>query len=191
MIKGMHNIGTLTALKHLPGHGSAKGDTHIGFTDVTPVWNVREKDPFFRLCSKADSVMTAHIFNSTLDTTYPATLSRSTLEGFRAEANYNGVFISDDLHMGAIQKCFGFQESVVQALNAGNDLLIFSNNKLAAPDVKSFTPSARLQDTVLRIIEEAIAAEKLSEKRFNEAALRVLKMKERLNSLGQKQACSA
>jgi beta-N-acetylhexosaminidase len=66
----------ITALKHFPGHGSSIGDSHAGFTDVSDTWTEAELEPFKRLidAGQADLIMTAHIFNSRIDSLFPATL---------------------------------------------------------------------------------------------------------------------
>src|SRR5690606_28512487 len=76
LIEGLHDHRMLAALKHFPGHGSATADSHLGFVDVSDTWSAEELEPFAQLIDAglADSVMTAHIFNETLDPEYPATL---------------------------------------------------------------------------------------------------------------------
>ncbi len=81
-VEGMHEAGVLTALKHFPGHGSSRSDSHQGFTDVTDTAELSvELKPYRALIAAgmADSVMTAHVFNRGLDPWDPATLSRFTV----------------------------------------------------------------------------------------------------------------
>ena len=56
----------LTCLKHFPGHGSAKSDSHAGFTDLTDTWSDKELSPFADLIksNQATMVMTAHVFTN-------------------------------------------------------------------------------------------------------------------------------
>ena len=125
----MHKI--LTSLKHFPGHGFAPYDSHIGLVDVTDTVSPLELEPFFELIKEnlADSVMTAHIMNKNLDPKYPATMSRNILQGvLRDDLSFDGVVISDDMQMGAIKKEFSLKDAIVNAINAGCDILIFSNN---------------------------------------------------------------
>lgn len=125
----MHKI--LTSLKHFPGHGFAPYDSHIGLVDVTDTVNPLELEPFFELIKEnlADSVMTAHIMNKNLDPKYPATMSHNILQGvLRDDLSFDGVVISDDMQMGAIKKEFALKDAIVNAINAGCDILIFSNN---------------------------------------------------------------
>jgi beta-N-acetylhexosaminidase len=68
-------------LKHFPGHGSAIGDSHLGFTDVTGTWSSIELQPYAHLIAAGtvDAVMTGHLYNANLDSLYPSTLSAATL----------------------------------------------------------------------------------------------------------------
>jgi len=95
-----HNI--LCTLKHFPGHGSSREDTHFDFTDVTQTWSDLELLPYAALITSSDCdvIMTAHIFNANLDTEYPATLSYIILTGIlRERLGFRGVVISDDMQM--------------------------------------------------------------------------------------------
>ncbi|MGE0688416.1 MAG: glycoside hydrolase family 3 protein, partial [Dehalococcoidia bacterium] len=92
-IQGHHDAGVLTTLKHFPGHGSSKDDSHQGFVDVTGLWSRKELEPFRNViqAGEADAIMTAHIFNSELDPDVPATLSKPVITGIlRGELGYNG-----------------------------------------------------------------------------------------------------
>ena len=82
------------------------------------------------------SIMTAHVFNAALDSEYPATLSKTTIDGIlRGQLGYDGVVISDDMQMGAIRKHYGFEEAVLKAIEAGVDILAIANNSVFEEDV--------------------------------------------------------
>jgi beta-N-acetylhexosaminidase len=65
VVKMHRKYGVLTSLKHFPGHGSSKEDTHFGVADVTTTWNERELKPYKTLLDSGyvDAVMTSHIVN--------------------------------------------------------------------------------------------------------------------------------
>ncbi len=137
-IQAHDRLGLLTALKHFPGHGSAREDSHDGFVDVTNTWSDVELAPFqaFIDSGQARLVMTAHIFNAHLDPVDPATLSRSTITGLlREQMGFQGVVVSDDLQMGAITSRYGEAVAVAKAIEAGVDVLLFGNNLVYDPDV--------------------------------------------------------
>ncbi|WP_303852699.1 glycoside hydrolase family 3 protein [Seleniivibrio woodruffii] len=127
-INAHRKYGIITCLKHFPGHGSAKKDSHQGFTDVSTTWNDIELEPFQRLIADgyADMIMTAHVYNSGIDPDYPATLSKKTISLLQ-DMGYKGLVISDDLQMGAITDNFSFDDTVKLAIGAGNNILLFSN----------------------------------------------------------------
>ncbi|MFW5973423.1 MAG: glycoside hydrolase family 3 protein, partial [Bacteroidota bacterium] len=120
-----------TSLKHFPGHGSAREDSHFGFTDISDTWQERELYPFRELIRSgySDMIMTGHLFKRDWDAQYPVSLSRSAItDVLRNELGFEGVVISDELFMKAIQDNYGFDEAIVQAINAGTDILLFNTN---------------------------------------------------------------
>jgi beta-N-acetylhexosaminidase len=132
-IQGMHEAGVLTSLKHFPGHGSSRTDSHHGFVDVTDTADLKiELAPYRALIKEglADSVMTAHVFNRGLDPWNPATLSRFTIKRYlRGKLGYKGLVVSDDLLMGAIRQQYGVEEASILALQASVDMLLISQNQ--------------------------------------------------------------
>ena len=148
----MHDNGVLTSLKHFPGHGSSLGDTHKGFVDVTKLWKPIELEPY-RMLAKTqtiDTVMVAHVFNKKLDSRYPATLSKKIVNGkLRGEFGFNGVVITDDLQMGAINKKYGLKNTLKLAINAGDDILLFGNQL----SVKSMVKTSTLVKTIKQLIK--------------------------------------
>lgn len=172
-VEGHRAHGVLTCLKHFPGHGSAMGDTHLGFVDVTTTWHERELEPFRALIAagQCDSVMSAHVFNSRLDAERPSTLSRAVITGLlRERLGFGGVVLSDDMEMKAISSRYGIENSIPAALAAGVDVLCFGNNMSYDPDI---APKA------VAIIERAVHDGRLTEARIDEACSRVLALKRR------------
>jgi len=175
-VAGMHEAGVLTSLKHFPGHGSSRRDSHLGFTDVSDTARLRvELAPFRALIAAglADSVMTAHVFNRGLDPWDPATLSRYTVQRvLRGWLDYDGVAVSDDLLMGAIAQHYGLEDAAVLALGAGVDVLLIAQNTDRVDD--------RAAERVVAAITRAVAAGTLSESRIREAVTRVDTLRARL-----------
>ena len=129
-----HAAGLLTALKHFPGHGSSTGDTHKGFVDISKTWKPVELEPYKTLFADgySDFVMVGHLYHSGYGDEGPLKLPAS-LSGnwigtvLRGQLGFTGVVISDDLEMGAIRDEFDLHDTVVRAVNAGVDVLLFSN----------------------------------------------------------------
>lgn len=175
-IKTMQEHGIMPVVKHFPGHGSSKKDSHLGVVDVTETWSRDELIPYRQLIDSnlVGTVMTAHIFNATLDSTYPATLSKPTISGvLRDDLGFGGVVISDDLMMGAIRKEYGLKTTIAQALNAGVDILSFANNSVYDRDI---VPKAH------NIIKELIDEGKISRERIDQSYKRIVDMKEKMMS---------
>ncbi len=131
-IESHHANGISGVLKHFPGQGSAQGDTHKGFVDVTHHWQEKELLPY-KLFSQVKHVnymvMTSHIVNRQLDPTgSPTTFSKAiTTELLKNEIGFSGAVITDDLQMSAISQHYDEALIPIHALNAGADLLLFGN----------------------------------------------------------------
>ncbi len=131
-VRGFNEHGIVCCYKHFPGHGSAVGDTHEGFVDVTDTYHPTELEPYATLVQDPQQqamIMTAHVINRHLDPSgLPATLSYPILTGLlREELGYKGVIISDDLQMQAISDHYSLEESLRLTINAGADMVIFGN----------------------------------------------------------------
>jgi beta-N-acetylhexosaminidase len=180
-VRGMRAEGILTALKHFPGHGSSYADSHQGFVDVSETArHDLELPPYRALIAErlADAVMTAHVFNRSLDDEYPATLSRPTIEGLlRDRLGFRGPVVSDDLRMRAIDERYGLRRASVLALQAGLDILLLADDRL---------PGGRsAADLVLGAIRQALARERLSAARVLSALSRIALLKSRLPDPGR------
>ena len=171
VIAGQRRHGVASTLKHFPGHGSSRQDSHLGFTDVSDTWDPIELQPYRELiaCGQADVIMTAHIFNRRLDPEFPATLSRRTVTGLlRKEMQFAGVVVSDDMDMKGISDEYDRKTALELALNAGNDILLFANNRIYQEDL-----AARTQEMILKLV----AAGRVSAGLIDRACRRVLKLK--------------
>lgn len=176
-IKQHHKMGVLTALKHFPGHGSSKDDTHLGVTDVTNTWQERELKPYQALIDSGyvDAVMTSHIVNKNLDKNgYPATLSADIITGIlRNKLRFNGLIFSDDMQMFAIAKNYGLEQAIKLAIQAGVDIMIFSNNISGS--------ETRTVDRVHQAIRSMVQRGEISQGRIDESFRRIMRLKKKLN----------
>lgn len=173
-IRGHHEAGVLTAVKHFPGHGSSREDTHLGMADVTETWQEHEVLPYQRILDEGicDMVMTTHIFNRRLDPEYPATLSRKILTGIlRERLGWDGVIISDDLQMKAITAHFGMETAMKRALLAGVDMLIYGNNLDFDPEIAG---------KFLRVAKEMLEKGEITEEQIDASVRRIFESKEQI-----------
>lgn len=161
----------IPVLKHFPGHGSSKGDTHYGIVDITDSWKQEELTPYKKLVDLglADVIMTAHIINQNYDG-YPATLSSIFLEDvLRQEIEFDGLIVSDDMQMKAVVSQYGFREAVIKAVNAGIDLMVLSNN------IDTYDENLPYQTR--DIILEATKKGEIKEERIIESSERIYSLK--------------
>lgn len=164
--------------KHFPGHGSSTTDSHLEFVDVSNTWSDKELEPYRKLLSSETHcgvVMSAHIVNRQLDPTgLPATLSYKILTGLlRHQLNFKGVIITDDLQMKAIRDHYGLDRTLVLAINAGADMLIFGNNL----SMESQNPKQ-----LIDIIESKVNSGEISVERIEEAYQHITTLKGSLNT---------
>ena len=170
-IETLHEYGIITTLKHFPGHGSSRDDSHLGVVDVTDYWKQKELVPYRNLIESgtADIVMTAHIFNAALDSTYPATLSKPIITGIlRDSLGFNGVVMSDDLQMKAIRTEYGLKETIKMSIQAGVDILSFANNSIFEAEI-----AAKAHGIINELVEEG----SLSEGRIDQSYDRIMSLK--------------
>lgn len=168
--------GVACCYKHFPGHGSATGDTHEDFVDVTHTFHADELVPYHYLFKNEKlpmMVMTAHVVNKNLDAKgLPATLSYDILTGMlRNTLNFDGVIISDDLQMQAIAKHYNLEEALSLTINAGADMLIFANQlgSITAPEI-------------ITCIEQLVLNNTINQQRIDEAFRRVQRFKQQISS---------
>jgi len=143
--------GVLTALKHFPGHGSSRRDSHRGAVDISRTWSEKELEPFRRLIDqdRVDLIMTAHVINRALQEDrkqVPVSLSQRALRNvLRGDLGFSGVIISDDLQMNAIRHSFSLEQAVLRAVSAGTDILLFANDKRPDPEIPAKVAAILLQ----------------------------------------------
>jgi beta-N-acetylhexosaminidase len=192
--EGAQGAGVIATAKHFPGHGDTSVDSHRGL----PVINVKrerleqiELVPF-RAAIKAGigAVMSAHIGLPEIDPTQaqplprdamvrpvyveeggeivnesaylPGTLSPTVLTGIlRRDLGFDGIIVTDALDMSGLTIYFKQDEAAVRAVLAGADMLL----KPADPDAVS------------RGLREAVASGRLTEKRIEESARKILAAK--------------
>lgn len=181
MIEAHHSRNVLCGVKHFPGHGSSRDDSHVGFVDVSDTWTKKELKPFETMISKGlcDMVMTAHIFNKNLDPVYPATLSTLTIDGLlRKNLGYDGVVITDDMMMKAISEEYGLETAIEKAVNAGADILLFANN--------TYTFDTDIAQKSFDVLQSLVRSGRISAARIDLSWRRIRTLKERMQKTWDK-----
>jgi beta-N-acetylhexosaminidase len=176
-VRAHHEAGLITSLKHFPGHGSSTADSHEGFVDISNTWSPIELEPYKVLFGDgyADMVMVGHLYHKDYagqGTKLPASLSPEWITGvLRDQLGFEGVVVSDDLEMGAIRKIYDLHDTVVQAVNAGTDVLLFSNTA---------APSGGLADQIREILVAEAQADPAFRARIEASYARIVALKARI-----------
>ncbi len=162
-VRGLAEEGIAGCLKHFPGHGDTRADTHLGFAASGKSWEEMracEMLPFRAgIAAGAPLVMAAHIAAPAVTgSDAPATLCPTLLQDkLRGELSFRGVVITDALEMGAIRQRYDSAQAAVAALQAGADLLLCPLDYCAAFDG----------------VVEAVRAGILTEARIDESLRRI------------------
>jgi len=133
LIETMQSSGVITCCKHFPGHGGTTVDSHTALpVDGRDRATLEQIDlvPFREaIAAQVDMTMTAHVVYPAIDPDFPATLSRSHIQGLlRDSLGFAGVIATDDLDMHAVADGWPPGECAELAIAAGADLLLVCNN---------------------------------------------------------------
>jgi beta-N-acetylhexosaminidase len=167
----------LTSPKHFPGHGSSRSDSHKVLPDISRTWGESELDPYRLLAKEGllDMVMVGHLYHPRFSDgeTVPTSLSARAISALRAKGyiGFRGVVVSDDMEMGAVRKAYSLAERAVMAINAGTDIIVFSN---------VISKDAELGPKIHAAILDAVRDGRISRARIEQAYGRILLLKRRL-----------
>jgi len=125
--------GLLTCLKHFPGHGFTREDSHLalpGIPAVSDEYGRMALNPFRSgVKAGADMVMSGHLRAG--ESALPVSLDGPALDILRTEIGFSGVIITDALEMKGVREAAEIGQSgrsvAAEALKAGNDILLFSD----------------------------------------------------------------
>jgi len=131
VMEGLLEGGVLPVMKHLPGHGRARADTHLELPHVTASQEELSASDFvtFRSLNTCPLAMTAHVVFDAIDPQRPATTSpRVIRDVIRGEIAYDGLLMTDDLSMDALSG--PISERAKAALFAGCDVVLHCNGRM-------------------------------------------------------------
>ena len=174
-IKGLHKGGVLSCIKHFPGAGNSKKDSHLELPVITESIEELIDQNMYPFLHNLDSdcLMSSHCLFASFDDV-PTTLSRKLLTGYlREKFGYQGLIITDGMEMKAIYDHYGMKEGSVMALNAGCDILLVCHDR-------------PYQIEALDATREAIESKRLSMKEIDEKIMRINRAKEKLLSVMDK-----
>ncbi|WP_298946695.1 glycoside hydrolase family 3 N-terminal domain-containing protein [uncultured Campylobacter sp.] len=171
-MRASQSRGVIAAMKHFPGHGNVEADSHTAKV-VIEKFDYAELKPYFDAVRKneAKMIMVGHIYLMQRDSELPASLSPAIIDGLlRGELKFDGVVISDDMLMGGL-KDFTLQEKVINFINAGGDVMLFSDYKI---------DGRRTAELVTQLVVDAVGAKQIPKERIEESYERIMKLKNSL-----------
>jgi beta-N-acetylhexosaminidase len=169
-IKGAHEGGMLTTVKHFPGHGDTATDSHLGVASVNgdrAHLDSIELPPFKQaIAAGVDSVMVAHVTVPALDSdpNHVATISPTVVSDLlEKQLGFNGLVVTDALDMAGLTHLFAndIGRAAVEAFKAGNDLLIIPADLGASYEA----------------MVKAVRSGEISKERLDRSVLKILKIK--------------
>ncbi len=152
-VKASKRENVASCLKHFPGYGSNE-DTHTGIAvDKRPLSEFTDKDlvPFrLGIAEGAEAVLVSHNIVNCMDSELPASLSPAVHHYLREAMNFNGIIMTDDMEMDAVQ---AYGEAYIKAVNAGNDMIIVSDFNAALNEITEGVRNGEISEST---IDEAV-----------------------------------
>ena len=171
-LQGLRDAGVEGCIKHFPGHGDTKADTHHGYAESLKTWkeilNCEMTTFKAGIRSGCRLIMTAHIsLPNVKGAEMPATMSSLILQDkLRGELGYQNIIVTDALKMQAITKHYGSEEAAIKGIQAGLDIML-----IPLHFTKAF-------DAVVNAVNTGV----ISEERINQSVRRILKLKKALRN---------
>ena len=169
-LQGLKDAGIVGCIKHFPGHGDTKADSHYGYAQSLKTWDEMLNCELITFKAGiqwgTQLIMTAHIGTPNVTgSEVPATMSSFILQDkLRGELGYQNIIVTDAMEMGAITQQYNNAEAAVGTLQAGADIVLGPQNF-----VKAF-------DAVVKAVEDGV----LTEQRIDQSVRRILRLKNQI-----------
>ena len=166
-LQGLKDAGITGCIKHFPGHGDTKTDTHFGYASTQKTWEEMMNCEMvtFRAGIQwgCQLIMTAHIgAPNVTGSDVPSTMSPVILQDkLRGELGYQNIIITDGMEMGAITQQYTSAEAAVGCIKAGVDIVLGPRHFIEA------------FDAVMAAVDDGT----ISEERINQSVRRILKLR--------------
>jgi beta-N-acetylhexosaminidase len=158
VIDGMMDGGVLPVIKHIPGHGRARADSHMELPVVDTSRAELERTDFtpFRALARAPLGMTAHVVYTDIDASAPATTSKKVIDEIvRGYIGFDGLLMTDDLTMKALKGSLA--DRVRASIAAGCDMILHCMRHMdEMQEIAQATPE--LSGVALSRAQRALAA---------------------------------
>lgn len=178
-MKELQQNGVISVIKHFPGHGATKQDSHYFLPIVNKSMKRLENEDMYpfeqAIKNGADAILVGHLMIRNVTGMYPASLSRKFITKYlRKKYRYNGVIITDDLKMKAIKFIYGPSIAIRKAFESGNDIIVFRFNQ--EEEINS-----------IEMITNLVKKGKIKESRINKSVKRIIKLKNKYNISDKKE----
>ena len=160
VMKALQKNNIVSVVKHFPGHGATKQDSHYFLPVINiPMKKIEDEDVY--------PLLVGHLLIPKVTGIYPASLSRKFIcKYIRKKFRYNRLIITDDLKMRAIKLFYGPDLAVRKAFEAGNDIIVFRFNK---------DEEQRVLNNIVQLVESG----KIKENRIDRSVNRIIEIKEK------------
>ena len=166
-LQGLKDAGITGCIKHFPGHGDTKADTHYGYAQTMKTWAemLQCEMVTFRAGIEwgCQLIMTAHIAAPNVTgADVPSTMSSIILQDkLRGELGYQNIIVTDAISMGAITNQYSTAEAAVGSILAGVDIVLDPSNYIVA----------------FEAVMSAIDNGTITEDRINQSVRRILRLR--------------
>ncbi len=157
-------------VKHFPGLGDASSDPHHSLYVISrSLADLNRIDwaPYASLINagQVDMIMSTHVIISAVDPTRPASLSRPVITGIlRDQLHFDGVIITDGVYMLQQQGTYSYDQSVLYAVEAGNDIVSAAYDPARA-------------DEALHVLHQAVVSGAVNKQQIDDSVRRILLLK--------------
>lgn len=170
--KGYQQENIIYSLKHFPGIGKGRVDSHVDSSSIDVAKEVLMAEdilPFKTIIDENDPndyfILVSHLKYPALDEEYPASLSSKIMTDLlRNELGYKGIIITDDMEMGAVANHNDFRSIGVKAVKAGADIVLVCHEY------------EHQQEVYLGLLD-AVNSGEISQERIDESVKRIIKVK--------------
>lgn len=170
--KGYQQENIIYSLKHFPGIGKGKVDSHVDSSSIDVTKEILMAEdilPFKTIIDENDPndyfILVSHLKYPALDEEYPASLSSKIMTDLlRNELGYKGIIITDDMEMGAVANHNDFRSIGVKAVKAGADIVLVCHEY------------EHQQEVYLGLLD-AVNSGEISQERIDESVKRIIKVK--------------
>lgn len=163
LIETMNTDNMISVMKHFPGYGDNE-DTHTGIAIDERPYSTFENADFLPFKSGIEAgspcILVSHNIVKAMDENHPASLSENVHKILREELGFTGIIMTDDLAMDAVKEYADNGEAAVQAVLAGNDMIISSNFVEQKQEVLNAIKDNRIDENTINIAVRRILAMK-------------------------------